>query len=77
MTHACAIQYPAGLCEFILKNIMTSTYNKQFYPQLNFGSVEIDWNVQPFVIRLQIRDFNGTVRIEQRYGGYAYCAQNH
>lgn len=61
------MQYPYGLCEVILAAIMTSKYHREFYPQLNFGSVEIDWDARPFVIRLQVRDLNGTVRIEQRY----------
>jgi len=66
LTHACALQYPFGLCETILSTIMTSKYNRAFYPNLNFGTVEIDWDARPFVVKLQVRDFNGTLRIEQR-----------
>lgn len=60
------MQYPGGLCDFILEHFMTSKYHTQFYPKLNFGTVEIDWSAQPFVIRLQVRDYNGTVQAEER-----------
>lgn len=36
------------------------------FPQRNFGTIRIDWDAAPVLISLQVRDADGTVRIEEK-----------
>ncbi|WP_242072621.1 alkaline phosphatase D family protein [Microcoleus sp. FACHB-68] len=38
----------------------------QFFKYLHFGLMEIDWNSKPVLLKLQIRDENNQVKLEQK-----------
>jgi len=63
LTHSCGDSL-GPLCAFILEKVMNSDLRVSYFEYKNFGTMEFNWEKNPPVVTLQIRNETGNVILE-------------